>query len=85
MTEKLNIYQMYGANGNRAGFWVQRNSWSWKTALVTSVGGQTEGPLEGDPPYFKNQRVMGKMGGMGGEFEITSPGTYGYTRVVDPR
>lgn len=24
-----NIYQMYVANGNKAGFRVQRNSWSW--------------------------------------------------------
>lgn len=83
MSEKLNIYQMYVANGNKAGFWVQRNSWSWKTALVTSIGGQTEGVLEGNAPYFQNQRVFGKMGGVGKEFEITSPGTYGYMRVDD--
>lgn len=79
--EKQNIYQMYVANGHKAGFWVQRNSWSWKTALVVSIGGQTEGVLEGSPPYFKSQKVIGKMGGVGREFEITSPGTYGYARV----
>ena len=83
--EKQNVYQMYVANGNRAGFWVQRDSWSWKTALVTSIGGQIDGPLEGCPPYFKNQRVIGKMGGIGRDFEITSPGTYGYKRVDDAK
>lgn len=85
MTEKQNIYQMYVANGNKVGFWVQRNSWSWKTALITSIGGQTEGPLEGNAPYFKSQKVMGKMGGTDHEFEITSPGTYGHTRVDDAK
>lgn len=62
-----NIYQMYVANGNKAGFWVQRNSWSWQTALITSIGGQTEGKLEGLPPYFKNQKVKGRMGVLGGK------------------
>ena len=76
-----NIYQMYVANGNKAGFWVKRNSWSWQTAQITSIGGQTEGPLEGLPPYFNSPKVKGKMGGVGKEIEITSPGTYGYSRV----
>ena len=82
---KQNIYQMYVANKNRVGFWVQRDSWGWKTALITSIGGQAEGFLEGSPPYFKNQKVMGKMGGTGREFEITCPGTYGYVRVDDSK
>lgn len=79
-----NIYQMYVANGNKAGFWVQRNSWSWQTALITSVGGQAEGELEGQPPYFKNQKVKGRMGGQGREVDISCPGTYGYRRVDSP-
>ena len=82
---KQNIYQMYVANGNRAGFWVQRDSWSWKSALIVSIGGNAEGPLEGNPPYFQNQKVMGKMGGEGREVEITSPGTYGYRRVDETK
>ncbi len=82
---KQNIYQMYVANGNRAGFWVQRDSWSWKSALIVSIGGNAEGPLEGNPPYFQNQKVMGKMGGVGREVEITSPGTYGYRRVDETK
>ncbi len=82
---KQNIYQMYVANGNRAGFWVQRDSWSWKSAQIVSIGGKAEGPLEGNPPYFQNQKVIGKMGGVGREVEITSPGTYGYRRVDETK
>ena len=82
---KQNIYQMYVDNGNRAGFWVQRDSWSWKSAQIVSIGGKTEGPLEGNPPYFQNQKVMGKMSGVGREVEITSPGTYGYRRVDETK
>jgi len=81
MSGKLNIYQMYVANGNKAGFWITRNSWSWQTALVTSIGGISEGPLEGNAPYFMNQKVKGLMGGVGREVEITSPGTFAYTRI----
>ncbi|TXT29796.1 MAG: hypothetical protein FD131_2262 [Rhodocyclaceae bacterium] len=76
-----NIYQMYVANGNKVGFWVQRNSWSWQTALITSIGAQSEGELEGLPPYFKNQKVKGRFEGTGLETDISCPGTYGYHRV----
>lgn len=78
---KQNIYQMYVANGNKAGFWVKRNSWSWQTALITSIGGQVEGELEGKAPYFNNQKVKALMGGIGREVEITCPGTYGYAHI----
>jgi len=54
-----NIYQMYVANGNKVGFWVQRNSWSWQTALITSIGGQSEGELEGLPPISRIRRSNG--------------------------
>ncbi len=81
VSEKENIYQMYVANGNKAGFWVKRNSWSWQTALITSIAGKSEGELEGKPPYFGNPKVLARMGGTGGEFELSCPGTYGYTRV----
>lgn len=77
----VNIYQMYVANGNKAGFWVKRNSWSWQTALVVSVGGKAEGELEGKPPYFNNPKVKALMGGTGREVELTCPGTYGYAQV----
>jgi hypothetical protein len=76
-----NIYQMYVANGSKTGFWVKRNSWSWQIALITSIGGNSEGDLEGTAPYFGNQKVKGLMGGIGREVEISCPGTYAYTRI----
>jgi hypothetical protein len=83
MTEKVkqNIYQMYQANDNKVGFWVKRNSWSWQTAQIVSIDGKTEGALIGNPPYFNSPKVIGRMGGVGKEIEITSPGTYGYEKV----
>jgi hypothetical protein len=79
-----NIYQMYVTNGNKAGFWVLRNSWSRQIALIRSVGGQAEGELEGLSPYFKNQKVKGRIGGQGKEIDISCAGTYGYRRVDSP-
>lgn len=79
----MNIYQMYVANGNRAGFWVRRNSWSWQSALIISVGGMTEGELSGPPPYFNNPPVVGRMEGRGKDFSISCPGTYGY-QLIEP-
>lgn len=76
--QKINIYQMYVANGNKANFWVKRNSWSWQSALITSIDGKTVGELTGEPPYFNNPKVKGKMEGVNREVEITCPGTYGY-------
>ena len=77
--KKLNIYQIYVANGNKANFWVQRNSSSWQSALITSIGGKVEGELDGASPYYDNQKVYGKMGGVGKEYEISCPGAYGYS------
>jgi hypothetical protein len=76
-----NIYQMYVANGNRAGFAVKRDSWSWQTAIITSIAGKIEGELEGRAPYFGSAKVKGRMGGVRREIEISCPGTFGYTRV----
>jgi hypothetical protein len=81
MEIKQNIYQMYVANGNKAGFWVKRNSWSWQTALITSIDGKSEGELSGVPPYHGNLNVKGRMGGSGNEIEISCPGTYGYSLI----
>lgn len=78
---KLNIYEMYVKNGNKAGFWVKRNSWSWQSALIVSIDGKTEGELEGNPPYFNNVRVKAKMGGTGKLIDISCPGTYAYTQL----
>lgn len=83
--ERINLYQMYTANGNRAGFWVKRNSWSWQAAQIISIGGQTDGVLDGKPPYFNNQKVLGRMGGVGREVEILCPGTFGYRQIDAPK
>ncbi len=92
----LNIYQMYVQNGMRCGFWVQRNSWSTNVARVTSINGQFEGPLDGHPPYFKNQKVRGDIyesvtgemtwrnGNSGKNNELTSAGTFGYFLIATP-
>lgn len=93
---RQNIYQMYAANGNRCGFWVRRNSWSNNVAQVTSIAGQTEGPLTGKAPYYNNPKVFGNvyrattgscswnMGGSGKGQELTSAGTYGYELIDTP-
>jgi hypothetical protein len=51
------VLLMYVANGNRAGFWVKRDSWGNTCALVKLVGGQASGELSGEPPYVN---VKGK-------------------------
>ena len=93
---RQNIFEMYVANGNKAGFWIKRNSWSANIARVTSIANQAEGPLEGNPPYFKSQKVKGDVyiersgdmrwasGGSGRQQDITSAGTYGYELVDTP-
>lgn len=94
--EALNIYLMYIQNGNKCGFWIRRNSWAINIARVTSIAGQFEGPLEGDRPYFKNQKVRGDVyhaesgrmnwvsGDSGKNQELTSAGTYGYELISKP-
>lgn len=57
MCEWTNIYALYGANSNRAGFWVRRCSWGRSVAYVLSIGGEREGPLPGEPPYHGNAKV----------------------------
>lgn len=71
---------MYVANGNKAGFWVKRNSGT--VAFVTHINGKSEGTLEGEPPYYGNQKVIGKIGGKSG-VEISCAGTYGYELLND--
>jgi hypothetical protein len=58
-SEALNIFQMYERNGDRAGFWVRRNSWgSWSFAQVLTVQGRESGPLAGVGPYFNDDRGL---------------------------
>jgi hypothetical protein len=50
---------MWADNGNRNGFFIQRNSWSpgRTLAVVHSIAGKIEGPLPGEPPYHGNPEV----------------------------
>lgn len=86
-----NIYQMYEANGNKAGFFVRRNSWGNTYARVATVAGSTEGPLPGNPPYYGNppvtMDVFNDDGSLKGtDQELSCPGTYSYKRFEpEPR
>ena len=74
---------MYEAFGNRAGFYVRRDSWSRAYALVISVQGKKSGPLEGKPPYYGNPSVIANIYGfLNGDQKgvaLSCPGTYAYT------
>ena len=76
-----NIFQMYEANGNKAGFFVKRNSWSSQTAEIVKIDGKSSGELTGKSPYFNNPKVFGKFSDNGELVEITCPGTYGYELI----
>jgi hypothetical protein len=84
-----NIYGLYAANGNAAGFWVRRDSWSGSTfARILTVGGQSAGPLSGKPPYHDNPPVIaafylhGKL--KDPNMVLSCPGTYAYTQIPLP-
>lgn len=90
-----NVFEMYVANGHRAGFWVQRNSWGNTCALVKSVGGIESGELPGVPPYFSipgrgNPKVIVDVydlwtGAVKDRDTLLScPGTYAYHRIAPP-
>lgn len=89
----MNIYEMYVANGNRAGFFVCRNSWNLEgsAALVVSVGGRIEGKLSGEPPYYGNPVVLADVVYANRpdrpvlhNQKLGCPGTYAYTRISPP-
>ena len=85
-----NIYEMYVANGNKAGFWVQRDGWEAHVAQVISISGETEGPLRGKPPYYGNPHVVmdlydtwdRKLKAVGAD--LSCPGSDGYWLVDKP-
>lgn len=39
------VYEMYVANGNRAGFWIKRYYWTTTIARVVAIDGQEAGEL----------------------------------------
>lgn len=89
----MNIYEMYVANGNKAGFWVVRDSWGQSFAKVLTVAGFPAGPLSGDPPYYaqgpkkKSPTVMARIYYRDQKPVIEPlrcPGTYAYRRIVSP-
>lgn len=84
----MNVYEMYVANGNRAGFWIKRNSWGSTVGQVTRVQGLAEGPLFGNPPYYDGGKVHVTMYWQGWKKEtdavLSCPGTYAYSRVSPP-
>lgn len=87
---RLNIYGMYAANENAAGFWVRRDSWSVSTfARILSVGDHATGPLPGKPPYHGNPEVIAEFYLHGqlkdASMTLSCPGTYAYTQIVPPR
>jgi hypothetical protein len=84
-----NIYQMYVANGNRAGFYVRRANWTGTYARVVSVAGRESGPLRGRPPYFGNPPVTMDVYNLDGTVrargqELLSPGNRSYSLFVPP-
>ena len=86
----MNIYQMYIANGERAGFHVRRDSWSSIYAEVKAIGGIAEGPLTGMPPYFGNPPVIADVYDNNGLLKqaaavLSGPGTFAYARIDPPR
>lgn len=57
----MNIFQMYEANDNRAGFWVFRDTWGYTCARIVSIACHTEGPLSptlGRAPYYDKARDL---------------------------
>jgi hypothetical protein len=88
-----NIFQMYTRLGG-AGFFVTRNSWSspLAAARVISVGGLSNGPLPGPPPYHqppgaKKLVVLAAISYRGEPAtvqELTSPGTFAYSLIERP-
>lgn len=81
-----NVYQMYIANGNQAGFYVRRANWKPGTyARVVSIDGRESGPLTGRAPYFGNPTVLVDFYNSDGTVrasgqELSSPGNYSYSR-----
>lgn len=57
-TEK-NLYEWYVDNGNRAGFWVRTHAMGDQEYYhIKTVGGKSQGPLAGEPPYFGTVPVV---------------------------
>jgi len=87
---RLNVYGMYTQNGDKAGFWVRRDSWSVTSfAQVKAIAGASSGALAGKAPYHERQKVTMDfyLNGVLHEAnaELSCPGTYAYALITDPR
>jgi hypothetical protein len=85
----MNVYEMYVENGNKAGFWVRRNSWGPSSfAQVTRIAGNEKGAINGNPPYFNNQAVIcdfymnGRLHTK--DMSLSCPGTFSYNLIDKP-
>ena len=84
----MNVYEMYVANGNEAGFWVMSKDWRNVLAEVVTVAGRTSGEVEGEPPYFDNPPVMANFWTFvvdATEFAHWPDGSRTYLRKYGPR
>lgn len=89
----MNIYDMYKENGNKVGFWIQRDTWGNHIAQVVSIDLNLDGSLPGVSPYHNNTFVLvdiydlrtGKLSenwnGGAKQFLLSTPGSYGYKKA----
>lgn len=81
----LNVFEMFVANGEQAGFWIRRTTWGNTCARVTFIG-----PLNGPAPYYGNPVVLADIHDLqSGELidrgaTIPVPGTYKTWRQIGP-
>jgi hypothetical protein len=86
--DRHNVYEMYVRNGNKAGFWVVRDSWTDVVAVIRSVDRKQAGPLTGNPPYYDNPPVRAGLWDWKLKrwrqkyFDLSCPGTYAYSRIA---
>lgn len=79
-----NVFEMYVANGKRAGFWLRRTTWGNTCARVVDVG-----DIKGPAPYFGNPKVYADIyDHRTGELKeararIPAAGTYKTWRLID--
>ena len=79
-----NVFEMYVANGKRAGFWLRRTTWGNTCARVVDVG-----DIKGPAPYFCNPKVYADIYDLRtGELKeararIPAAGTYKTWRLID--
>lgn len=79
-----NVFEMYVANSEQAGFWIRRTTWENTCAKVTSVA-----PLKGPAPYYGNPAVLADIYDLTtgalkeASARIPVPGTYKTWRKIE--